>query len=397
MTTETAQTTSARRRRWPLWLAIGIVLLAAAAVFGRQLATERLKKEIEAALGPNSEVASIETSLSMIAINGIRIRAGKDWPAEEELSARRVVVRPDLGALLSRTIRIASIEVEGGYVSMLRRKDGKLALLPSLLGRTGEKAAEKPADKSAGGARPAGEAAPADAAPAMPEIAIGRVLLKDAAVDFFDASVRQPAHKLRLEQTTVTLEEIRLPALTGQTRIALEGVIKGVQRDGKVSITGTAEIATRDSDILAKLSGVDLVAFQPYLIKAAETGVKKGTLDLGMNSTVKKNRLHAPGRVTLSGLELSSGKTFMGMPREAVVAMLKDKKGQIAVDFVLEGNIDDPKFSLNEKFLSQIGTATAGFLGISLEGLARGIGTAGTSAASGVGSAINKLFGGEKK
>lgn len=381
------------RRRWPLWLAIGIVVLAAVAVFGRQLATERLKKEIEAALGPNSEVASIETSFSMIAINGIRIRAGKDWPAAEELSARRVVVRPDLGALLSRTIRIASIEVEGGYVSMLRRKDGKLVLLPSLLGRTADKPADKPATPATeGAASPSGAASPA-----MPEIAIGQVLLQDAAVDFFDASVRQPAHKLRLEQTTVTLEAIRLPALSGQTQIALDGVIKGVQRDGKVSIKGTAEIATRDSDIQAKLSGVDLVAFQPYLIKAAETGVKKGTLDLAMKSTVKKNRLHAPGRVTLSGLELSSGKTFMGMPRDAVVAMLKDKKGQIAVDFVLEGNIDDPKFSLNEKFLSQIGTATASFLGISLEGLARGIGTAGTSAASGVGSAINKLFGNDKK
>ena len=141
------------------------------------------------------------------------------------------------------------------------------------------------------------------------------------------------------------------------------------------------------------LSGVDLVAFQPYLIKAAETGVKKGTLDLSLKSTVKKNRLHAPGRVTLSGLELTTGKTFMGMPREAVVAMMKDKKGQITADFVLEGNIDDPKFSLNEKFLSQIGTATANVLGISLEGLARGIGSAGAGAASGIGGAINKLLG----
>ena len=70
---------------------------------------------------------------------------------------------------------------------------------------------------------------------------------------------------------------------------------------------------------------------------------------------MKKNRLHAPGRVTLSGLELSTGKTFMGMPREAVVAMMKDKKGQITADFVLEGNIDDPKFSLNENSSARSG------------------------------------------
>jgi hypothetical protein len=373
-----------RPRKWLWRIVIALLLLASLAVIARHFATEKLRQAVESALGPNAEVASIETAFSSITLNGIRIKADKDWPAVDELAARRVVVRPDWGALVSRTVRIASIEVEGGYVSMLRRKDGNLALLPSLLGGK---------DK----ARAGGAGAPADGKSGqdttLPEIIVSRVLLSDTAVDFYDASIRQPAHRLRLEQTTVTLGAIRLPALTGRTDIAVDGVIKGVRRDGRVALKGWAEIATRDSEMQTTLSGVDLVAFQPYLIKAAETGVKKGTLDLSLKSTVKKNRLHAPGRVTLSGLELTTGKTFMGMPREAVVAMMKDKKGQITADFVLEGNIDDPKFSLNEKFLSQIGTATANVLGISLEGLARGIGSAGAGAASGIGGAINKLLG----
>ena len=377
----------ARARRWLLWGFFILVMLVAAGIAGRQLATERLKRGIEAALGPNSEVASIETDFSAIVINGIRIRADKDWPAVEELRAKRVVLRPDWGALLARDFRIASIEIEKGYVSMLRRKDGKLLLLPSLLAKQAASASASVTGRTDNSAS-AGEA--------MPEIGIGSVLLTDAAVDFYDASVRQPAHRLRLEKTTVKLGTIKLPALTGRTGIELDGTIKGVRQDGTASLKGWAEIATRDSEIQARLAGVDLVAFQPYLIKAAETGVKKGSLDLGIKSTVKNNRLHAPGRITLTGLELSAGKTFMGMPREAVVAMMKDRKGQIAADFVLEGNIDDPKFSLNEKFLSQIGTATAKVLGISLEGLARGIGSAGTGAASGIGSAVNKLFGSEK-
>jgi hypothetical protein len=387
----------ARARRWLLWTIIILVVLAAAGIGGRQLATDRLQQAIEAALGPNSQVESIETGFSAIVINGIRIRADKNWPAAEELSAKRVVLRPDWGALLSRDIRIASIEVEEGYVSMLRRKDGKLLVLPSLLAKPGTaaKAADGKKTQAAGSAEPSNDA---DAGEAMPPVSIGSVLLANAAVDFYDASVRQPAHRLRLEKTTVKLGGVKLPALTGRTDIELDGTVKGVQRDGTVSIKGWAEIATRDSEIQAKLAGVDLVALQPYLIKAAETGVKKGSLDLGMKSTVKKNRLHAPGRVTLSGLELSTGKTFMGMPREAVVAMMKDRKGQINADFVLEGNIDDPQFSLNEKFMTQVGSATANFLGISLEGLARGIGSVGTGAASGIGSAMNKLFGsGERK
>lgn len=371
----------ARARRWLLWTIVFLAVLVAAGIGGRQLATDRLKQAIEAALGPNSQVASIETGFSAIVINGIRIRADKNWPAAEELSAKRVVLRPDWGVLISRDIRIASIEVEEGYVSMLRRKDGKLLLLPSLL--------EKKAARAAGSTESVADEA-------RPTISIGSVLLTGAAVDFHDASVRQPAHRLRLEKTTLKLGTITLPALTGHTDIELDGTIKGVQRDGTVSIKGWVEIATRDSQIQAKLGGVDLVALQPYLIKAAETGVKKGSLDLSIKSTVEKNRLHAPGRVTLSGLELSTGKTFMGMPREAVVGMMKDKQGRITADFVLEGDIDDPKFSLNEKFITQVGSATANFLGISLEGLATGIGSAGGAAVGGIGGAVGKLFGTKK-
>jgi len=369
-----------------LWIAVTLVLLVLVGIGGRQLATSKLKDKIQEALGPNSEVSSIEVGFSSIVITGIRIRAGKDWPAVDELSAKRVVVKPDWGALVSKTVRVASIEIEDGYLSMLRRKDSKMVLLPSLLGTT----AGANGTAAKGTAKETGEANNP-----IPAVQIARVELANTAVDFFDASVRQPAHKLRLEKAEIRIGQILLPALTGNTTLQLDGIVKGVQRDGKISIHGQIELASKDSEMTTKLSGVDLVAFQPYLIKAAETGVKKGTLDLDLKSTVKKNRLHAPGAVTLSGLELSSGKTFMGMPRDMVVSMMKNKDGKIAVKFTLEGNIDDPKFSLNENLSTRIGSSVASSLGISLEGLARGVGSAGGSAAQGIGSTVGKLFGGK--
>ncbi|MBW7902648.1 MAG: DUF748 domain-containing protein [Rhodocyclaceae bacterium] len=372
------------RRRWPLWLAAALLALAAAGAVGLKLATDRLHAAVVAALGPNAEVERIEAGFSAVAIHGIRIRAGKDWPAADELAAQRVLIRPDWNALLAREMRIAGIEIEGGYVSMLRRRDGSLAILSSLLDRAKEEkaASTRPGD---------------DDGSALPEIVIGGVTLTDAAVDFHDASVRRPAHRLRIEKTRVELGELRLPALTGRTTIRLDGTVKGVQRDGTVSLQGWAEIATKDSELRTQLAGVDLVAFQPYLIKAAETGVRKGALDLDLKSTVQRNRLHAPGRVVLSGLELAAGGSFMGMPREAVVKVLQGRDGRIAADFVLEGDIADPKFSLNENFLAQVAAASAGALGISLEGLAAGIGGAGGSVVEGVGSALDRLLGGRKK
>jgi hypothetical protein len=81
------------------------------------------------------------------------------------------------------------------------------------------------------------------------------------------------------------------------------------------------------------------------------------------------------------------------MPRAAVVGLMKDRNERISVDFTLEGRIDDPKFSLNEGFATRVTSAMAESLGVSLGGLVRGVGNAGSSVVKGVGEAVGKLFG----
>ena len=169
--------------------------------------------------------------------------------------------------------------------------------------------------------------------------------------------------------------------------------MKGVKRNGALDVHGWAELSSRDSEIATKLRGVDLVSFEPYLVKAAEAGVRRGVLDLDLKSTVHKKALRAPGTLTLSDVELESGggalNTFMGMPRNALIAALKNRNGQITVQFTLEGNLEDPKFSLNESFSRRMASSLGETLGVSVEGLARGVG----NAARGVGDAVMKLFG----
>lgn len=358
-------------------LAIGgvvLVVLTAGAVAGLHFAAKALKGQVEQALGADSEVGDISVGLSSIEVRGVRIRAPQGWPAEDALRAERVIVTPDIAGLLSARAHVPRIVVEHAYVSVWRTRDGKLRLLPSLL--------EKPAQAGS----------PQSSSSALP-VTIGSIELREGVLEFFDASVRQPAHKTRLEQLHMTVDDLAIPALDSRTKITMDGMVKGVQRSGRLAVDGWTEIAKKNSDISLRLSGVDLVALQPYLIKAAETGVKRGTLDLSLHSTVDKNRLHAPGTVMLNNLELapqgSGFSTFMGIPRQAVVGALKNRNGQITIQFALDGNLDDPQFSLNESFARHVGTSAAEALGISIEGLTRGIG----GAAQGIGGAVKKLFG----
>ena len=91
----------------------------------------------------------------------------------------------------------------------------------------------------------------------------------------------------------------------------------------------------------------------------------------------------------------------MGMPREAVVASLKNKDNRIVLSFVLEGDIDNPRFSLNEALSTRLAFSMAETLGVSLGGVATGVGGLGQKGVEAAGEAtkgaVQQLFGGGKR
>lgn len=371
-----------KTRRWTLIIATTVVALLIAGFFAFQFAVRSLKGRVAQALGPQGEVKEIRVGLTGIELIGLRIRAphsaDQPWPAEDELRAERIKIVPAILDLLSARVVLRSIRVEGAYISMLRATDGRMRVLPDLLEtRTGSEASGSTGKKDA------------------TAISIGKVELVNGTIEFFDATVRQPPFKLRLEQINASIGKLQLPELKGESSIKLDGIVKGVRHDGGVSISGSIELASKESGLSTSLRGVDLVALQPYLIKAAETGIKKGTLDFELNSSVRKGLLHAPGTLTLSDLELlpaaPSGKVT-GMSANAAIALMKNRKGKISVRFVLDGDINDPHFSLNETMLKQISTSLADLLGVSVGGLAKGVEGIGSGATKSLGDTFNKLM-----
>src|SRR3990172_9424455 len=82
-------------------------------------------------------------------------------------------------------------------------------------------------------------------------------------------------------------------------------------------------------------------------------------------------------RVVISDWEFAPAKgawdTFMDLPRGAVVNSLKNKDNKIEVDFVLEGDLDNPHFALNEAFVTRVAVATAERLGVSIREVVEGL------------------------
>lgn len=330
-------------------------------MLGLRLASHQLEGSLREALGPRASIGAVRLGLTGLEITDLRIRAVPGaWPAADELVARRVSLRPGLANLWSRGWHVSRVEVQDGYLSMQRSRQGKLRVLPALL--------EKPAAPGGGNGPEAGSA---------PPVRIAQVVLHDIAIDFHDASVRQGTHKIRFESLDASVGPLAFPAFDEATDIDLQATLKGPQRNGRISIRGEFTIASLDARLKAAVQGVDLVALQPYLLKVNEGGVKHGSLDLTLDAAVKAKKLHAPGRVTLTGLELASGDgllgTFGGVPRQAVLAAMK-RDGRIEVGFTLDGRIDDPAFSINDNLATKLAGGLAETLGVSLGGVVEGVG-----------------------
>jgi len=348
------------RRRLTLGATVALVLVLLGLV-GLNVAVRQLRAQIETALGPRASVGALNAGWTGVEVLDLRIKGAAGWPADDELRARRVHVRPDLRSLFGGPWRIATVRVEDAYLSALRTRDGKTHVLPALLD-----------DRKSGRATATGGEPPASG----PLVEIGRIEVDAARLDFFDASVRQPALRLRVEQLDAQVENLSLPALDKPLDLKVSGIFKGPQRDGKIALDGDYTPATRDANVHARFAGVDLLALQPYLLKVADSGVRRGSLDLELRAAVLGNRLKAPGKLTLTNLELAGDgplATFAGVPRRAVLAAMTDK-GRLEVKFTLEGRLDDPSFSLNENLATKIASGMAESLGVSLSGVVKGLG-----------------------
>ncbi|HOS96270.1 MAG TPA: DUF748 domain-containing protein, partial [Deltaproteobacteria bacterium] len=362
-----------------------VTLLVSAAI-GMKTAVATLGEKVEQALGPGSEIASISVGFSGVYVEGLRVRAQGKWPARDTLRAERVRVVPSLRSLFSGQYRVRSVIVEEPYLSIYRTPAGKVLVVPSLLNRDSRGAASR---------APAGDDL----------VTIGRITLKDAVIEFFDASVARPPAQIRLEQIQATLRNLDIPAYAGRSEFSFTGVARGVHTSGTVDIRGWVVVASRDSEVTVRLRTMDLAALSPYLNRSGDVKVLGGTLDVDVASEVKKGKIRAPGTITIADLELAPSPglfgTFMGVPRDAVLTFLRDSQNRISLDFVLEGDMSDPRFTLHEAFSRRLAASMAEVLNVGIKGVAEGAGTLGRKGADaagdvvkGVGNAVEQFFGG---
>lgn len=376
-------------------LAIVVVLIAVLAIGSAvavQWALHALRSHVEQLLGPTGHADHIDVGFSRITLDGVLIKAPAGWPAQDALRAKRIVLTPDLWQLLSHRVAIQRATLDDAYLSILRTADGTISLLPNLRASVAHKG-------DAGDAGSSATSADTNGTGQKLTVDVGGIDFNGGTLDFFDGTVAQPPFRLRVEHLKASIGQLHFPALDARTDVSIAGNIVGARSSGPLNIDGWIVFADKRSDIHTRFSQVDVQALLPYIDRRDERKKRRtieidsGLVGLDAHSLVQDQRLQANGTITLDDLKLARGdgpiSALEAIPREAAIAALKDRQNRISLQFTLEGNLSDPKFSLNEGISTRIAAGLAKALGISAEGVARSVG----ETTKGLGGALMNLIG----
>ncbi|MFM0386337.1 DUF748 domain-containing protein [Paraburkholderia dipogonis] len=367
-------------KRWAIAAGGVLLVLLVVAVGALQFAQREVKERVIAALGPLGSAGSIRVDLTSVHLTNVLLKAPPGWPAGDPLRADEITITPDIRDLLARRMHIRSVVVRGFDIAVLRTKDGAIRLMPNL-----RQTINGSNDDEASSA----------AIPSSREKLVDHISFEQGNFHFYDMTVGPPAFKVTVSNANATVDHLHLPALTEPTNVSVTGSIKGPTHTGTVSFGGWIKVASKDSQTTTTLRGVDVVMLDPYLLKkaGAKAQVTGGTVDLTVESTVRNYQLHAPGTLTVHQLQLVDSDnpldTFMSIPTKAAIAALKAHNGDITLHFVLDGNLRDPKFSVQESLMTRLAAGFAKAMGVSVEGVAKGAG----ETVKGLGNALKNLLG----
>ncbi|WP_456239054.1 DUF748 domain-containing protein [Pseudomonas sihuiensis] len=144
----------------------------------------------------------------------------------------------------------------------------------------------------------------------------------------------------------------RIGVLDNQKPQAASVDIQGkVDRYAPMSIKGklTPFDPLNSLDIATSFKNVELTTITPYSGKFAGYRIRKGRLNLDLHYRIEKGQLNAENKVLVENLQLGErvdSPDAVDLPIRLAVALLKDTQGRIAIELPVQGDLNNPQFSV---------------------------------------------------
>ena len=227
-------------------------------------------------------------------------------------------------------------------------------------------------------------------------VEVKNLRIDDGEVLYLDGKVAQQPYPVSITGIDLTADQLSFPFGSQNTAFRLSVHLPGNQSTGVLTSSGNTALKTLDTNAKVSLRDLDLTSHKPYLIKEGEDDISRGFFDLDMDIGIKKRMLYAPAHSVLRDLQIVGGSgltdQFLGLPRDLVVKALQTNNNQISLDFIVEGSLDDPTFSLREIMIARLTVGLAKNLGLSVIETGAKVIIKGSGILKGVGDAVTQPF-----
>ncbi|HSW18857.1 MAG TPA: DUF748 domain-containing protein, partial [Ramlibacter sp.] len=197
-------------------------------------------------------------------------------------------------------------------------------------------------------------APPSEAAPGFP-IAIERVSIVDANVDFADLTLR-PQFGTKIDNLSGVVNGLSNdPATTAQ--VELDGQ---VDEFGSARVRGTVQPfrATQFTDLKLSFRNLEMSRLTPYSGKFAGRKIESGKLSVDLEYKIRQRLLAGENKFVVNKLKLGErvdSPDALSLPLDLAIAILQDGDGLIDLDLPISGSLDDPQFSYGKIIWKAIG------------------------------------------
>jgi hypothetical protein len=312
-------------------------------------ANKLIKAELETMLGKNFSIQKLELNWGKVEGAGISFKG----PAGKEiLKIGNVTIAADFLGFLRNEYVISSVLLKDLYMLIETDQKGNVIMpaLPAEKEKKDKEKTKKDANKS-------------------PPVFIKNIGVRNGSIDYLDRKTAKTPILTKVRNIELDAKDIAIPLGVNLTPYTLKANVPGNMGTGTLMSKGKVKLKTQDMDSRVETRKLDITIMKPYFQKEGSVNVTKGFLDLDMDVKIASRMISAPGNVVLKDLEFESGSgmgsRFLGVPLSMVVAFMKNSNNEIPVKFLVEGSLDNPKFSLAESFSARFSSGLA-CLGLSL-------------------------------
>ncbi len=279
-------------------------------------------------------------------------------------------------ALAAKPLLLSDLVLIKPYLRLQSDRKGKIS--PPLLGDSPKAKTEKKEEA------------------AVPPVEVKNLKIEGGELLYLDGKITRQPYPVRITDIELTADQLSFPADSRNTAFRLSARLPGNHSTGVLTSSGSTVMKTHDTSAKVSLRNLDLTSVKPYLLKEGDVDISRGFLDLDVDLGIKRRMLYAPARSVLRDIQFVSGQglkdQFLGVPRELVVNALKTNDNQIAFDLVLEGSLDNPKFSLRENMVTRLTVGLAKHLGLSVIETGETVIIQSGRILKGVGDVIKQIF-----